>query len=128
MHDCWNRIGVQGDQSCPELVQHVHCRNCPVYAQAAVTLLEKESPPDYIAEWTGYVAMPAGKSDPDRRSILIFRIGTEWLGLPSHIVKEVAEHRAVHSVPHRRRGVLTGLVNIRGELLVCISLAHVLGL
>src|SRR4029077_5730556 len=27
--DCWNRIGVRGDASCPELKHHVHCRNCP---------------------------------------------------------------------------------------------------
>ena len=29
--DCWNRIGISGDRSCPELVQHVLCRNCPVF-------------------------------------------------------------------------------------------------
>ena len=32
---CWRRIGVAGDRTCPELAQHVHCRNCPVYAGAA---------------------------------------------------------------------------------------------
>ena len=35
INDCWNRIGVRGDASCPELEQHVHCRNCPVYSAAA---------------------------------------------------------------------------------------------
>ena len=25
--DCWNRIGVAGDQSCEKLAAHVHCRN-----------------------------------------------------------------------------------------------------
>ena len=33
--DCWNRIGVRGDGSCPELKQYVHCRNCPVYSAGA---------------------------------------------------------------------------------------------
>ena len=28
--DCWNRIGVRGDASCPKLDDYVHCRNCPV--------------------------------------------------------------------------------------------------
>ena len=33
--DCWNKIGVSGDLSCPELNTHIHCRNCPVFAAAA---------------------------------------------------------------------------------------------
>src|SRR5258706_152676 len=28
---CWNRIGVRGDGSCPELARHVHCRHCPAF-------------------------------------------------------------------------------------------------
>ena len=32
--DCWNRIGVLGDGSCPRLAEHIHCRNCPVHAAA----------------------------------------------------------------------------------------------
>ena len=42
--------------------------------------------------------------------------------------QEVAEHRPVHSLPHRQRGIVLGLVNIRGELLICVSLGHLLGL
>ncbi len=30
--DCWNRIGVSGDRSCPELATVVHCHNCPVFS------------------------------------------------------------------------------------------------
>jgi len=36
--------------------------------------------------------------------------------------------RAIHTLPHRRNGVVLGLANIRGELLVCFSLQHILGL
>jgi chemotaxis-related protein WspD len=126
--DCWNSIGVHGDRSCPELVQHVHCRNCPVYSGAAAKLLDRESPADYIAEWTKYVAAPASVADAERRSVLIFRLGAEWLALPSPAVAEVSERRAIHSVPHRRRGAMLGLVNIRGELLVCMSLVRLLDL
>ena len=32
--DCWNRIGVSGDRSCPELQAHLHCRNCSVSSSA----------------------------------------------------------------------------------------------
>ena len=32
--DCWNKIGVNGDGTCRELVKFIHCRNCPVYSSA----------------------------------------------------------------------------------------------
>ena len=42
--------------------------------------------------------------------------------------REVAPLRPVHSLPHRRDRVVTGLVNVRGELLICVSLPAALGL
>ena len=42
--------------------------------------------------------------------------------------QEVTERRAIHSLPHRRNGIVLGLTNVRGELLVCISLEILLGL
>ncbi|WP_445252171.1 MULTISPECIES: chemotaxis protein CheW [unclassified Microcoleus] len=35
---------------------------------------------------------------------------------------------AIHTVPHRSNSVFLGLVNIRGETLLCISLRDLLGL
>ena len=43
------------------------------------------------------------------------------------MVSEVANLRPIHSLPHRRTGVVLGLANVRGELLVCVSLGQVLG-
>ena len=40
---------------------------------------------------------------------------------------EVTEPRSVHRVPHRG-GLLAGLVNIRGELQLCVRLARLLGI
>jgi chemotaxis-related protein WspD len=48
--------------------------------------------------------------------------------MPAEVFQEVAERRRIHSLPHRTSGVLLGLANIRGELLVCVSLGHLLGL
>ena len=42
--DCWNRIGISGDRSCPELVQHVLCRNCPVFEAGAGVLRSPRRP------------------------------------------------------------------------------------
>jgi len=39
--DCWNRIGIHGDKSCPLLAEHIHCRNCSVYSAAATRLLDR---------------------------------------------------------------------------------------
>jgi len=58
----------------------------------------------------------------------LFRVGPEWLALPTPAFREVVERRLVHSLPHRRQGIVLGLVNVRGELLICISLRHLLGL
>ena len=129
MNDCWNRIGVRGDASCPELAEHAHCRTCPVFATAALTLLDRELPAGYAAEWMGYIAQKRGAAKAkERRSAVLFRLGAEWFALPTIAVDEVAELRGIHSLPHRRGGMLLGLVNVQGELIVCVSLARVLGL
>jgi chemotaxis-related protein WspD len=127
-HDCWNTIGVRGDRSCAELKTHVHCRNCSVHSAAAARLLEHQAPDGYLEDWTQYAAQRHRPLDPNRQTVLIFRLGQEWLALASPVVKEVTDRRTIHSLPHRRRGTLLGLVNIRGELLVCVSLTHALGL
>lgn len=126
--DCWNRIGVRGDRSCPELETHRHCRNCPVYAAGATTMLDAAPPAGYVDEWTAHVARPKAAAEADaRRSLVVFRIGAEWLALPTSAVTEVANLLPVHSLPHRRGGAVLGLANIRGELLICVSLGDVIG-
>jgi chemotaxis-related protein WspD len=125
---CWNSIGVRGDGSCGELERYVHCRNCPVYAQAALSVLDGDAQADYSEEWTAHVARPKRGADGDTQTVVIFRIGPEWLALPMRAVSEVADLRPIHSLPHRRSDLVLGLANVRGELLVCVSLGQVLGL
>ncbi len=126
--DCWNTIGVLGDASCPELATYTHCRNCPAYSAAASGFLDTELTGDYLQQCTEQVAQGKPLTGADQISIVVFRLGDEWFGLPTAILKEVVSVRSVHSVPHRRNGVLLGLSNIRGELLPCFSLQQVLGL
>ncbi|MBI5685471.1 MAG: purine-binding chemotaxis protein CheW [Verrucomicrobia bacterium] len=124
---CWKSIGVWGDRSCPELRQHTHCRNCPVYHAAGATLLDREPPPGYREDWTARAAHPREPVLAGTKSIVIFRLGAEWLALPIEVFQEVADSRPIHSLPHREGRILKGLVNIRGELLLCVSLADLLG-
>lgn len=125
---CWSKAGVYGDGTCRELEQHVHCRNCPQYMAAASVLLDRDLPPAYLGEWTRHFAEEHRGEAADTESIVVFRIGDEWLGLPTAVFSEFVDTRAVHSLPHRRDGNLLGLTNVRGELLVCVSLARVLGI
>lgn len=128
IYACWNEIGVHGDATCPELKRYVRCRNCPVYSSAGVKLLERAPPPGYRRDWSEHFARPKELPMASRSSVVLFRIGEEWMALPARAFKEVADWRPVHSLPHRRQGIVLGLANIRGELLVCISLGHLLHL
>jgi chemotaxis-related protein WspD len=125
--DCWNRIGVAGDRSCPELEVHVHCRNCPVFAAAAQGFFDRAAPEGYLAEWTRLLARPEQAVDGDFVSLVIFRLGGEWLALDTRLFVEITHPRPVHRIPHRSDDVLVGLVNIRGQLQLCVSLHGLLG-
>jgi chemotaxis-related protein WspD len=126
LDDCWNRIGVRGDRSCTQLTAHIHCRNCPVYSAAARTLLETPAWSDYTHTWTDHVAQPTTTDEADTHSVMIFRVGAEWLAVSTHLCAEVVSSRTVHSLPHRRSGAVLGVANIRGVLRVCVSLAAIL--
>src|SRR3954452_25630535 len=136
--DCWNQIGTSGDASCPELRTHVHCRNCPVFASAARAFFDRPAPGGYLAEWTRWLAQseePGGHEsegaiaagERDRVGVLIFRLGQEWLAFRTQTVAEGTLPRPVHRIPHRSNDVLIGLVELRGQLQLCISLSGLLG-
>ena len=128
MNSCWTTIGVRGDGSCPELKKHVHCRNCPTYSAGATQLLERSASVHDLAHWTTHFAKPKPATERDTESVVIFRVGGEWLAFRTTAVTEIANVLPIHSLPHRSNGVLLGVTSVRGELLVCLSLARVLGL
>lgn len=128
-HHCWKQIGVWGDRSCPELQGVIHCHNCSIYASAGRSLLEREAVGDYLDEWTHLLADRDADTKSDLQntiSAVIFRLGGEWLALPTLLFKEITEMRVVHTLPHRSNEVLLGVVNIRGETQLCISLEGLL--
>src|SRR5471032_222368 len=61
MNDCWNRIGVAGDQSCEKLTQFIHCRNCDVYASAAQGNLQRPVDAGYRRQWAEHFRQPQAK-------------------------------------------------------------------
>lgn len=124
--DCWNRIGVRGDRSCPRLQQQVHCRNCSVFNEAALTVMQRALPAGYQEEWSAHYAQAPQAAPQLDRSALVFRIGVEWLALPTQVVRFVGENTAIRRLPHRSGPVLLGLVNLRGQIYPCMSLAQLL--
>ncbi len=125
--DCWNAIGVRGDRTCPRLAEAVHCRNCPVYADAGRALFNRSPPEGYAAEWADRLAAPEPPRAGETHPVVLFRVGEEWYALDVRVAVEVAPHRPVRRVPHQSDRVLAGLVNIRGELQLAVSLPHLLG-
>ena len=121
--DCWNRIGIRGDKSCAQLAEHVHCRNCPVYAAAAKRILDRLPPAMQEDEEAAPPQHAANLS-----SLLVFRLHREWIGLPTRSLDEVAGTRGIISLPHRRDPAVLGMTNVRGTLTVCVSLTRLLGL
>jgi chemotaxis-related protein WspD len=132
--DCWNRIGVRGDGSCPRLAGYIHCRNCPVHDAAAARVLDREQSADamigheVLHRQTAQSLREYAAREADATSWLVFRIGEEWLALPTSIFQQVAQLRPIHSLPHRRHRAVLGVVNVRGTLLVCASLARLFGI
>lgn len=125
---CWSRIGVWGRADCAELTTHIHCRNCPVYSHAAAAMLDGAIPDGYLEEWTTHVAAPKHSPVAAAFSLLVFRINAEWFALPMSVLDEVVERRPVRTLPHTRSAFIRGIVNIGGQLLVCVSLTRLLEL
>jgi chemotaxis-related protein WspD len=64
----------------------------------------------------------------DAVAALVFRLGAEWLALPTAVVVEVTAPRTPHRLPHRLGSLLEGLVNIRGQIHLCVNVAGFLGI
>jgi chemotaxis-related protein WspD len=138
LNDCWNTIGVMGDRTCGELKSVIHCHECPVFATVGDSLLEREPPLNYVSEWINVLAeTPVDEEIRSNEaiirtakaiSVMIFRLGNERLALSANILQEVTHPCVIQPVPHRSNELFLGLVNIRGEILLCASLSHLLNL
>jgi chemotaxis-related protein WspD len=130
LHDCWNHIGVwsKDKASCPELQRFIHCRNCAHYSASGRQMLERPVPADYRSESTARFSRVKLEQQICDNAALLFRLGDEWLALNSLLVNEITPLRTIHSLPHRDNPLVKGLVNIRGELRVCVSIGSLLHL
>ena len=135
---CWREIGISGDRSCVELTTLIHCRNCSVYTRTARQVFDRPLPErEESVNGASHSALTLSPlsdlddgRDPDdemgRNAIAIFRLEQEWFALPATMFHSIVPWLKVRPIPHRSNDLLQGLVNVRGELLLCVSLARFL--
>lgn len=124
--DCWIRIGYRGDKSCSLLAEHGHCHNCAHFIAMGRKLLDRPVPEGYLQEQTAYVSREKQTSVDASQSIMVFRLHDEWLALPTVCIRDVHNICAIHSLPSMRDSAIKGVVNVQGEVHVCISMSEVL--
>jgi len=95
---------------------------------AVISLLDRAIDPADLREATERVARRDASQQALTQTNFVFRLGHEWLALPNDVVDEVLVPRAIRSLPHRRGSVVRGLVNVRGQLTICVRLEQLLQL
>lgn len=126
--DCWNTIGVWShvETRCEKLQKVIHCRNCDVYSAAGRSMLEHQLPQNYEEDWARLFSKEKHKKVVGIKSVTIFRLGNEWMALSTNSIQEITDVHSVHSIPHLKTPVIRGLVNLRGQLRICVSLGRLL--
>jgi chemotaxis-related protein WspD len=98
------------------------------HADAVLRLLDR---PITSAELEAGAEMAARPSDAQGKQslrLLLFRLGDEIAALPTGALRRVTPAARASKIPHRSSGVLRGVCNIRGELVLCADLRRLLGL
>lgn len=98
-------------------------------SDASASLLQRPLPDDYRAQQTTQLTIPQHRSEASGAfSALIFRLAQEWFALPAGLCHQVLLPVTAHTLPHRSNATLLGVVNVRGQMLLKVSLSNLLGL
>jgi chemotaxis-related protein WspD len=97
------------------------------FLREAVTLFRRPPEESYIQELTEALGKQVPTEEVSNKlSVLVFRLGHEWMAIPTIFFKEVAHRRPVHRIPHRSEKILLGVVNLNGRLELYIALHELL--
>ena len=91
------------------------------------TFFDRLPPPEYLDEWIERLAQPEQSVEHDLLSLVIFRLHEEYLAVRTCCLVEVTLPQWTHVIPNRSNDVILGLVNIRGQLRICVSAHRLLG-
>ncbi len=95
----------------------------------ALTLLNRPLPHDYQDFWTNILLQEKNIYNAELEELyLFFRLGSEFFALPAITLKQVSEVKKIHALPHAKTAVVKGIVNISGQIKVCVSLENLLEL
>lgn len=94
----------------------------------ASSFFDRQPPPQYLDEWVHRLAQPEEHVAQDLLSLVVFRLHEEYLSVQARGLTEVTLPQPIHVIPHRTNEVVLGLVNIRGQLRICVSAHGMLGI
>ena len=121
---------MRGDGSCPELSSTCTAATVRSTRRRPLALLDRDAAGRTTSP-TGrahFAQSEAGRGARTRsRSSSFASAPSGWRCRRWRSTKSPSL-RTIHSLPHRRSGVVLGLANVRGELLVCVSLGQMLRL
>lgn len=95
---------------------------------AILRLLDRPIGAAELEAGTQVAANPTESRSRQSVRLLLFRIGDEVAAIPAKMLRRVTPLARPSPIPHRTAGVLRGVCNIRGELVLCADLRRLLGL
>jgi len=128
MEDCWNRIGTWGQESpqCQRLEDLTHCRYCDIYVQASKVIAERETGKENLQTWGDRLANIPLATSRRSNTCVVFRFNDRGWAVPTMQVESVLDSPVIHPVPHCPDPIWLGVAYVDGEILACVSPAHVL--
>ncbi|MBF0263755.1 MAG: chemotaxis protein CheW [Gammaproteobacteria bacterium] len=127
--NCWNKKGVwrqHDSEVCSELEELRHCHHCDVFINAGLNLLDRALPENYLEDNAQIYHKAKQKLDDSLISCLFFRLKSEWYALKTLLLQEVIQLCDIHPLPHNHNKLISGIVNVRGEIEICISLEQII--
>ncbi len=92
------------------------------------THLEVPIPQGRREEWAALLAEKAADKDRQRlASLFLFRVGAEWFGLDPSLLSMTIPWTKSRRLPHRKSGVVEGVISADGRVIVCLSLERFAG-
>lgn len=96
--------------------------------EAARHSLQRAVDQDYLDDWARQLRQPEVRAALLDQAGLAFRLGAEWLMLPTSMIDAIAPMAPPHTLPHRRGTGLKGIVNVGGAIVPAIALDTLLGI
>ncbi len=92
------------------------------------TFFEKIPPDDYLEACSQCLAEPEVSKKPEDMGVLVIRLGDAYMAWRANACLTLLAMHPIHRLPHRHHPALCGLIALSGQLIPCLSLAHVLHL